>query len=462
MSQPPAPATSGADYLRFGAPSLIGISMMLVPIRYGDTINIGMGIVAAELQAALAPILPALTTLVIVLSASATVAMIVVRRRLDGEGAGRLDASAAAHPVLGMFLVGPTTLGARLTGAAVAAAVLFQRGPAWLISDATGGVILNDLIPVILTIFVVAPFLLPLLTDFGLMELMGTLLRTVFRPLFTMPGRSSIDALASWMGSAPVGVLITSQQFEQGFYTEREAATIATTFSVVSLAFALVIINFVALGEYFVPYYGAIVLSGTVAAIIMPRIPPLSWKRDVYYGPAGKQIAEELPEGRSLWSWGLELAVARARRAPTAVALLKRAVFNIYDIWFGLLPLIMSIGAVALVLTEHTPIFAWLSAPLVPFLRLLGIPEAAAAAPAFLVGFADQFLPAVLGQAIESAHTRFVIACASVTQLVYMSELGALILKSKIPVSVAEMFVIFVLRTLITIPVCALVAALIF
>ncbi|MDP6605672.1 MAG: YjiH family protein, partial [Dehalococcoidia bacterium] len=159
-----------------------------------------MGIVAAELQAMFAPILPALVTLVIVLSAAASVAMIVARRRLD--------ASVAEHPILAMFLVRPWVLVARLTGAVVAAAVLFQRGPAWLISDATGGVILNDLIPVILTIFVVAPFLLPLLTDFGLMELMGTLLRTVFRPLFTMPGRSSIDALASWMGSAPVGVLI--------------------------------------------------------------------------------------------------------------------------------------------------------------------------------------------------------------------------------------------------------------
>ncbi|MCH2277242.1 MAG: YjiH family protein, partial [Vicinamibacterales bacterium] len=285
---------------------------------------------------------------------------------------------------------------------------------------------------------------------------------TAFSSLITMPGRSSIDAIASWMGSAPVGVLITVQQYEQGFYTEREAATIATTFSVVSLAFALVIIDFVGLSELFLPYYGAILLAGVVAAIIMPRLPPLSRKRDIYYELAGKQITEDLPPGRSLLSWGFELAVWRARRAPTVSALLRRAVFNIYDIWFALLPLIMSIGALALVLTEHTPIFTLLSAPLVPFLTVLGIPEASAAAPAFLVGFADQFLPAVLGQSIESEHTRFVIAGAAVTQLVYMSELGALILNSKIPVTVGELFVIFLLRTLITVPVLAGVAALIF
>ena len=436
--------------------------MMLVPIRFGDTINIGLGILADELRARAAGLLPGLVTSVIVLSAAATIAMTVFRSRLSAEAASRLEASPTIKSLLAVFLVGPMTLVARIVGAIAARLVLFQRGPEWLISDATGGVILNDLIPVIVAIFVVAPFLLPLVTDFGLMELFGTLCRRVFRPLFTMPGRSSIDAIASWMGSAPVGVLITVQQYEQGFYTEREAATIATTFSVVSLAFALVIIDFVGLSELFLPYYGAILLAGLVAAIIMPRLPPLSRKRDIYYELAGKQITEDLPPGRSLLSWGFELAVWRARRAPTVSALLRRAVFNIYDIWFALLPLIMSIGALALVLTEHTPIFTLLSAPLVPFLTVLGIPEASAAAPAFLVGFADQFLPAVLGQSIESEHTRFVIAGAAVTQLVYMSELGALILNSKIPVTVGELFVIFLLRTLITVPVLAGVAALIF
>ena len=36
-----------------------------------------------------------------------------------------------------------------------------------------------------------------------------------------------------WVG--PVGVLITLQQYERGYYTAREAATICTNFSVVSV-----------------------------------------------------------------------------------------------------------------------------------------------------------------------------------------------------------------------------------
>jgi nucleoside recognition membrane protein YjiH len=44
----------------------------------------------------------------------------------------------------------------------------------------------------------------------------------------------------------------------------------------------------------------------------------------------------------------------------------------------------------------------------------------------------------------------------SVTQLIYMSEVGALMLGSKIPVNLFDLFIIFILRTLVTLPVIAL------
>ena len=231
----PAPAAPRLpDYLRFVLPSSFGVAMMLVPIRVGDSLNIGLGILADLLRERAATMLPTLATLLIVTSAVVTLVVAGLRRRGARAGAAD-DTRHATHPVLALFHVGPAMVVARLVGAMAAGLVLLQLGPTWLVSDATGGVILNELIPVLVAIFVIAPLLLPFLTEFGLMELVGTLLRSLFRPLFTMPGRSSIDALASWMGSAPVGVLITAQQYESGFYTEREAATIATTFSVVSV-----------------------------------------------------------------------------------------------------------------------------------------------------------------------------------------------------------------------------------
>ena len=74
-----------------------------------------------------------------------------------------------------------------------------------------------------------------------MLEFLGPVFRPVMRPLFTLPGRSTVDNLASFIGDGTVGVLITSKQYEKGIYSKREATVISTTFSVVSITFAIVI-----------------------------------------------------------------------------------------------------------------------------------------------------------------------------------------------------------------------------
>ena len=61
---------------------------------------------------------------------------------------------------------------------------------------------------------------------------------------------------------------------------------------------------------------------------------------------------------------------------------------------------------IALILAEYTPLFTWLSAPFVPVLNWAGVAEAEAAAPALVVGFADMYLPALIGESIEHRITR--------------------------------------------------------
>jgi nucleoside recognition membrane protein YjiH len=119
----------------------------------------------------------------------------------------------------------------------------------------------------------------------------------------------------------------------------------------------------------------------------------------------------------------------------------------------------MAVGTFALIIAEYTPIFQYLGTPFVPYLELLQVPEAAQAAQTIVVGFADMFIPSILAaSSIESDVTRFIVAAMSVTQLIYMSEVGALLLGSKIPVHILELFTIFILRTLVTLPVIALMA----
>lgn len=437
--------------LKFLLPSLIGVGMFLVPISQGDQVTIGLGLMADWLKAALGDSLPTVAVAILCLSVLLTALVKLAKPGWARDGVW--------HEV---FDVGPVWFGMRVLGALFGLMALFQFGPEFIWNRNTGGVVLLDLAPVLLTFFFFAALLLPFLVDFGLMEFIGALVSKPFRFIFRLPGRSAIDATASWLGSGTVGVLITAQQYEKGFYTRREAAVIATNFSVASIAFSLLITTFVGLNHMFIQFYFTVVVAGLTAAVIIPRLPPLSRKPDTYYEPAGCQIAETAPGGKGVLRYSLELAVARAEQAPGPVRLARSALFNVVDIFLALLPLVMAIGTVSLVLAEYTPLFTWLSYPMIPLLEWLRLPEAAAAAPATLVGFADMFLPAVLAKGIESELTRFVVACLSLTQLVYMSEVGALLLKSKIPLKLWELLVIFLLRTLITLPIIALMAHLFF
>ncbi|EKY4215612.1 YjiH family protein, partial [Vibrio alginolyticus] len=305
--------------------------------------------------------------------------------------------------------------------------------------------------------------LLPLLLNFGLLELFGALLSKIMRPVFNLPGRSAIDCMASWLGDGSVGILLTSKQYENKFYTQREAAVVGTTFSAVSITFSLVVIAQVKLEHLFLPFYGAICLAGIVAAIIIPRLPPLSLKKDRYIdGSNPDKDADAVPEGHTTFSWGMDLALKRAGQVTSVQSVFKEGVHNAVDMVFGVLPVVMGLGTVALVIAEYTPVFAILGQPFIPYLELLQVPEAVAASQTIVVGFADMFIPAILAASIDNEMTRFVIAAMSVTQLIYMSEVGALLLGSKIPVNIVELFVIFILRTLITLPVIAGVAHLIF
>ena len=123
----------------------------------------------------------------------------------------------------------------------------------------------------------------------------------------------------------------------------------------------------------------------------------------------------------------------------------------------------MCLATLALAIAEYTTIFQVLGTPFIPILKLLQVPEAAAASQTLIVGFADMLLPSVLAaNTITSEMTKFIIACVSVTQLVYMSEVGGLLLGSKIPVNLKDLILIFLERTLVTLPIIVLIANFLF
>lgn len=440
-----------SDYARFILPSLFGIFLFMVPLTIDGKITIPVAFIAKQLEGLLIGVLPMTMTLLLLIVAVLTAWMTLLKPPFMANHAFMRS----------LFEVHLAWLVVRVVGFLFAAMTLLEVGPSWIWSEDTGGLLLFELIPLLFSIFLFAGLFLPLLLNFGLLELFGVMLNKIMRPIFTLPGRSSIDCLASWMGDGTIGVLLTNKQYEQGYYTKREAAVIGTTFSVVSITFSIVILSYLNLEHLFVPYYFTIVLAGFVAAVICPRIPPLSRKPNTYLVP-NKQVEEERTDGQSLFQLGLKKAVQRASSNNGFGRTVTDGMKNVFDMWFGVIPVVMALGTIALITAEHTPVFEIVGAPFVPLLSIMQVPEAAQAAQTMVVGFADMFLPAVIGSGIESEFTRFVIACVSVTQLIYMSEVGGLLLASKLPVSFLDLVIIFLERTLITLPIIVLMAHLIF
>ena len=434
--------------LKFIIPSSIGVLMFLTPIFVDGRATIGMGILVDLLRDATQDYLPTFATVLLLISCFCSIYFSLFRKN---------NPNIPINQVQQIFTTSPAWLTLRILGSLFAVLVLFDIGPEWISSPATGGTMLFELAGTLSVFFLVACFLLPFLIDYGVAEFMGTLLQKPFLWAFRLPGRASIDTLASWLGSAPVGVLITIQQYEKGYYSGREAAVIATNFSIASIAFCALVAKLIEIDHRFFEFYFSVMFSGLIAALIVPRVWPLARKKDVYL-IEHDGFTDKPDTGTSLFKWALIQAVNKAQTAPNLKTLLKNAFINLLDIWFSLLPSVVAIGTIVLALTEFTPIFTILTKPLVPILKLMQIPEAQMAAPAFLVGFADMYLPAVIGKNIATEMTRFIIGCVSIIQIIYMTEVGTLILKSKIPLQIGELFFIFILRTLITLPLITAIA----
>ncbi|WP_106495977.1 YjiH family protein [Lentibacillus sp. Marseille-P4043] len=441
-----------SDHLKFIIPSLLGVFLFMTPVPTDDGFTIPIAVLANWVQDVLANQLSAIMMIIIVITAIMTVIA-----KIAGQAAFQKTPFFQQ-----LFYVSAFWTVTRVLAAIFAVMVYFQLGPEAVYGESTGQMLLGDLLHVLFAVFLFAGLFLPLLMNFGLLDLFGTLMTKIMRPLFKLPGRSSIDSLASWIGDGTIGVLLTSKQYEDGYYTKREAAVIGTTFSVVSITFTLVVIDQVGLINMFVPFYATVLIAGFIAALIMPRIPPLSRKPNTYINEAEGDIEEQIPEGHNSLTFGYQKALDQAKKESSVWKFFKEGGQNILDMWMGVAPVVMAFGLVALVIAEYTPFFQWLGVPFIPLLEVMQVPFAEAASETILVGFADMFLPAIIGSSIDAEITRFIIAALSVTQLIYMSEVGGLLLGSKVPVSFKDLFIIFLLRTLITLPIITLIAHIIF
>lgn len=452
-------ATKLHNYMKFLVPSIIGILLFVFPVTKDGDVTIPIAILSNFVQTICAPYIGTILFLLITISFwGAILYKLLNRSACKSDFVGKVMQSSL---IKSLFSVSSLWIVIRGISFAFALQIYLQNGLEGIVSEATGTFVYVDLLPVLFAVFFLAGLFLPLLLNFGLLEFTGTLLKKVMKPVFGLPGRSAIDAIASWLGDGTIGVLLTSKQYEEGFYTEKEAAVIGTNFSLVSITFSIVVINTVGLPNMFVPFYLTVTIACIIAAIILPKIPPLSRKKDSLID--GKKPEEEfIAKDMTGFRHGMKQALEKAEGQNVIQSVLKDGFANVLDMWIGVIPIVLTIGTIALMLAEFTPVFRILGLPFLPILQLLQIPDAVAASQTLFAGFADMLLPSVMIADVGSELTRFVVAAVSVSQLIYLSEVGALLIASKIPVKMKELVIIFIERTLITLPIIALIGHIIY
>lgn len=304
-------------------------------------------------------------------------------------------------------------------------------------------------------------YFMPFLTEFGLMEYVGVFLRKVTKPLFKLPGKSAINIVTSWLGAANMAVVLTRSLYNKGQYTKRESAVIITAFSAVNVPFCLVVAETLDITQYFLQSYLVVCLVGVILAIITPRIPPLTRIPDEYAPGVEPKTMELVPEGVKSRLWARKIASQQAEHFELRT-IFKSGTEMLFSVLIGTLPVIFAWGTLTLILVEYTPILGWISYPFGLLFDVLGVEEAFAAAPAALAGFADMFIPAVLGINIQSVVTRWIIGTLSLVQIIFMTEVGILSIQSKVGLNVGNLFIIFLERTVIAIPLIVLAANIVF
>ena len=235
--------------------------------------------------------------------------------------------------------------------------------------------------------------------------------------------------------------------FKEGKYTIREACIIATGFSTVSATFMIVVAKTLGLMDIWALYFTVTMVITFLVTAVSVRIPPLSRKSDDYY-PGAKGQPEQKAEGNLLkaaWRDGLLAAQQSPRLGVSVMDNLKDG----FRMVMAILPTILSVGLIGLVLAKFTPLFDIVGYIFYPFTWLLQLPEPVLAAKAMAVGIAEMFLPALL--AVEAPlATKFVIGVVSVSQILFFSASIPCILATEIPLSITDLVLLWVQRTILT------------
>ncbi|MCI5725357.1 YjiH family protein [Fusobacterium sp.] len=328
-----------------------------------------------------------------------------------------------------------------------------KRGPEFLMNKDVIPFIFSKIVVPVITIVPIGAVFLALIINYGLMEFVGVFMRPIMKPIWKTPGRAAIDAVASFVGSYSVALLITNRVYKEGKYTSKEAVIIATGFSTVSATFMIIVAKTLDLLPVWNIYFWATVFVTFLVTAITARIYPISKKAEEYYEGVEGDIEKEITDNK------FKVAFNEAMETCSkADGIIKGTLINLKDglnLAFNIAPSLMAVGTLGIVIANHTPIFSLLAYILYPFTYISGYEEPFLVAKALSLGIAEMFLPAVLVTKL-SFEVRMLVAITCVSEVLFFSASIPCMMATDIPISFKDYLVIWfervVLSILISIP----------
>lgn len=401
--------------------SLIGLLIFFVPFTIGGRSTILLDHAASALQIHARPLVVGIALLFMVYGAL----------QPWFSGSWRKDLTTTVFSVLKVF------------GLLVGVAYLLHLGPEALYAPGMLPFLFDKLVLSLALIVPLGALALVFLIGFGLLELIGVLMQPVMRPIWRTPGKSAIDAVASFVGSYSVGLLITDRMYQQGHYSLREAAIIATGFSTVSAPFMVIIAKTLGLMDSWNLYFWSAMLVTFSVTAVSARIYPLSKL------PGENTVEPELAPGESRIANAWRAGLAQASMAPALWVSLRETFIDGLRMTAAILPSILAVGLLGLLAAKYTPIFDALGVLFYPLTWLLGVDDPMHAAGAIASGLAEMFLPAMLLKDAD-VMLKFVVAIVSVSSVLFLSASIPCVLATRIPLRLRDLLLVWLQRTILS------------
>lgn len=347
----------------------------------------------------------------------------------------------------------------KILGVVVGFMVVFQVGPAFVLRDDIGPFLFNSLAVNLSILIPVGGAVLGLLVGYGLLVFIGVIMEPIMRPIFKTPGRSAVDAVASFVGSYSIGLLITNRVYKDGMYSRKEAMIIATGFSTVSATFMIVIGRTLDLMEYWnLFFWTTLIVTFTVTALSV-RLPPLRTEEDYYYDGEDKSGKEDFEGSRFKYAW--YKAKQQSFEGEPLISNITRNLRDAFKMTMTVVPTILSIGLLGLIIVEFTDLIYWISFIFYPVLFLFPLENMPLLAEAVTISIIEMFLPSLL--VVDAAiEIRFITAVISVSCIIFFSALVPCILATDINMKIWKMVAIWFIRAILSLLIVIPITLLIF